>query len=199
MAVGLVCAHATPSIAAEPAADPSGRGPNQIGLWGGGSVASSTLIGKSSDFGFGLAGFQYGRRLTKVGTIGFDWTVDAIPLAFLSLDLDEGQQVANPHRDTIYGAGLAPLGFRLDWEATPWLEPYIAATGGFLYFTERVPSRGVKFNFTYDFGLGALIAVGPAEAITLGYKYHHISNAGIGDTNPGFDSNVLYAGFSIFR
>jgi hypothetical protein len=38
----------------------------------------------------------------------------------------------------------------------------------------------------------------PATAVTVGYRYHHISNAGTHRRNPGLDSNVIYAGFSFF-
>jgi hypothetical protein len=29
----------------------------------------------------------------------------------------------------------------------------------------------------------------------LGYRRHHLSNAGLGEVNPGLDSNVLFFGF----
>jgi len=173
------------------------RGANELSLWGGGSVAATTMIGKSTGFDFGLAAVRYGRRLWTNDTLSFDWTVDAIPLAFLSLDRSPGGSSGD--RDSVYGAGLAPLGFRFDYEGLRWVRPYFAANGGFLYFTERVPARGVKFNFTYDFGLGAQLPMGADKAITLGYSYFHISNAGLGKSNPGFDANLLYLGFSLFR
>jgi Lipid A 3-O-deacylase (PagL) len=197
VAAGAAGAAGAAESAPEPGTAATARGPNEIGVWGGASVASSTLIGKSTDFGFGTAAFRYGRRLWSDGTLAFDWTVDAIPLALLSLDRspDDG----GGSRETVYGAGLAPLGFRIGYEGVRWCEPFFAASGGFLYFTERVPADGVKFNFTYDFGVGALFPIGASYAATFGYKYHHISNGGIGASNPGFDSNILYAGFSIFR
>lgn len=171
--------------------------PNELGVWGGGSVASSTMIGKSSGFDFGEAAIRYGRTLWSNGQISFDWTVDGIPLALISLD--RAERTPTTTGEVVYGAGLAPLGFRLSYDQLGWFRPYAAATGGFLWFTERIPASGVKFNFTYDFGVGAQLFVAPEQAIVLGYKYHHISNAGIGDDNPGFDSNIFYAGFSIFR
>lgn len=158
-------------------------------------MSPSTLIGKWESFDFQLAALRYGRTLWTDRRFSFDWTIDAIPVALLSLDRSGG----SGDRDTVYGAGLAPLGFRFDYEDLGWFRPYLAASGGFLYFAERVPASAVKFNFTYDFGLGTQIFFTPDRAVTLGYAYHHISNGGIGSSNPGFDSNLLYAGFSIYH
>jgi hypothetical protein len=35
------------------------------------------------------------------------------------------------------------------------------------------------------------------RSFTIGYKYHHLSNAETGTINPGIDSNIIYLGFSI--
>ena len=37
------------------------------------------------------------------------------------------------------------------------------------------------------------------RAITLGYKFLHISNGFTSAVNPGVDNNVFYAGFSILK
>jgi Lipid A 3-O-deacylase (PagL) len=174
------------------------RGNEELGLWGGASIGSATLIGRRTNFDFDLAALRYGRSLWRKGIFRFDWTADLVPVAFLTLD--RARQGEPPgRRESVYGAGISPLGFRLDFELSSWLRPYVAATGGLLYFTERIPPEGQKFNFTYDFGAGAQIFVLPDRAFSLGYRYQHISNAGLSDSNPGFDSNVLYMGFSLFR
>ncbi len=54
-------------------------------------------------------------------------------------------------------------------------------------------------NFTGDFGGGVQWKTGARRAWTIGYRYHHVSNGYRADTNPGFDSNLFYVGFSIFR
>jgi opacity protein-like surface antigen len=196
--VTILAALAGPVVSrGEDATPASGRGKNEFGLWGGGSVAATPMIGKSTGFNFGLAALRYGRTLWKNGALAFDWTVDAIPVAILSLD--RAPDSADKQRATVYGAGLAPIGFRIAYDALGWCRPYFAASGGFLAFTERVPATGSKFNFTYTFGVGAQVPVTADAAVTIGYTYYHISNGGIGESNPGFDSNILYAGFSIFR
>jgi len=196
--VTILGAFAVPAASQERGVAPvSERGKNEIGFWGGASVAATPLIGTSTDFDFGLAALRYGRTLWENGGLAFDWTVDIVPVALLSLD--RSPDSTDGEHDTVYGAGLAPIGFRIAYEALGWCRPYFAATGGFLAFAERIPETGSKFNFTYDFGVGAQIPLNADMAVTVGYTYYHISNGGIGDANPGFDSNILYAGFSIFR
>ena len=36
------------------------------------------------------------------------------------------------------------------------------------------------------------------RAVTVGYKYYHISNGDRGLQNPGFDNNVFYIGYTFF-
>ena len=182
----------TPSAAAT-------RGPNEFGAWGGGSVASTTMIGKWTDFGYGQAAFRYARTLWSNDDFAIDWTVDAIPLALLSLDRGGSPGNESGPKDVVYGAGIAPIGLRFDYDGFGWWRPYFATNVGFVMFEERVPSTGTKFNYTWDFGVGAQLFVFDRQALTLGYDWKHISNAYSGRTNPGFDANMLYIGWSFFR
>ena len=175
------------------------RGANEFGAWGGGSVASTTMIGKWTDFGYGQASFRYARTLWSNDALALDWTLDAIPLALLSLDRGGSPGDEGGPKDVVYGAGLAPIGVRFAFEGFARWRPYFATNVGFVMFEERVPATGTKFNYTWDFGVGAQIFVREDQALTLGYDWKHISNAYSGETNPGFDANILYVGYSYFR
>ncbi len=61
-----------------------------------------------------------------------------------------------------------------------------------------MPVRAVNatgLNFMFDVGGGVRIG----RAVTLGYKFLHISNANTTSFNPGLDNNVIYAGYSFVR
>lgn len=193
----VACVPSRP-LAQDAPAPPAARGPNELGVWGGGSVASSTLIGKWTDFDFGLLSLRYARNLWRDDALALDWTVDAIPLALISLDRGGSPGNTGGPKDTVYGAGIAPIGLRLAYEGFDHWRPYFASSVGFLMFEERIPATGTKFNYTWEFGVGAQLFVTDDQAITLGYSFHHLSNAYSGEENPGFDSNILYAGYSIF-
>lgn len=180
---------------------------NEFGVWGGGSFSSPTLIGKTEETRFGLVAFRYARVLARGDNLVLKYTLDAVPAAVLSFPVTELVEapppfavVARKERRNITGAGLSPVGFQLNFRRRERVQPFAQGSGGFLYFGERVPdARGAQFNFTADFGGGVQWKTGARRAWTAGYRYHHVSNGYRADVNPGFDSNLFYLGFSIFR
>ncbi|MGC8775621.1 MAG: acyloxyacyl hydrolase [Chlorobaculum sp.] len=56
---------------------------------------------------------------------------------------------------------------------------------------------GAGFNFLNQFGLGAQVAVSGNSAITLGYRFRHLSNAGTSEPNRGINSNALVLSYSL--
>lgn len=174
---------------------------NEFGLWGGGSFSAPTLIGSTEGVRFGLVGFRYARVLARGDNLALKYTLDAVPVASMSFPSFEPEPGgARRVRRTITGAGLSPVGFQINFRRRERVQPFAQGSGGFLYFGERVPDeRGAQFNFTADFGGGVQWKTGARRAWTIGYRYHHVSNGYRADFNPGFDSNIFYVGFSIFR
>jgi hypothetical protein len=174
---------------------------NEFGFWGGGSFSSPTLIGTTEGTRLGLVAFRYARVLARGDNLALKYTLDAVPVAALSFPAVEPSGAAfKGVRKTITGAGLSPVGFQLNFRRRERVQPFAQASGGFLYFGERIPDgRGAQFNFTGDFGGGVQWKTGARRAWTAGYRYHHVSNGYRADINPGFDSNLFYVGFSIFR
>src|SRR5215213_9715307 len=177
------------------------RAANEYGVWGGGSFGSPTLIGTTERVRLGLVAFRYARVLARGENLALKYTLDAVPVASMSFPAFETTAgVTREVRTTMTGAGLSPVGFQLNFRRRERVQPFAQASGGFLYFGERVPdTRGAQFNFTGDFGGGVQWKTGARRAWTVGYRYHHVSNGYRADVNPGFDSNLFYVGFSIFR
>ena len=170
------------------------KGTNEFGVWAGGSPDSSRTIGKVEDRKLLLFALRYGRILAAWESLSLEYTLDIFPAAVVF----QPDRVRRG-RSTIYGAGLSPLGFKINFAQEIWIKPFVAASVGFLYFQDDVPvPRSSRFNFTPEIGLGAQFFLAPKRSVTLGYKLHHISNANIGRRNPGMDSHVIYAGFSFF-
>jgi hypothetical protein len=177
------------------------RAANEYGVWGGGSFSSPTLIGSTERVRLGLVAFRYARVLARGENLALMYTLDAVPVASMSFPSFEASAGGvREVRKTITGAGLSPVGFQLNFRRRERVQPFAQASGGFLYFGERVPdTRGAQFNFTGDFGGGVQWKTGARRAWTVGYRYQHVSNGYRADVNPGFDSNLFYVGFSIFR
>ncbi|HET8825984.1 MAG TPA: acyloxyacyl hydrolase, partial [Terriglobales bacterium] len=108
-----------------------------------------------------------------------------------------------PHsgRRTTYGFGLEPVGFDFNFRRRHRFQPVVGINGGFLKFTRDVPvSNSNSFNFTFSLRGAVQIFTNESHSVTIGYRFHHISNANTGNPfNPGIDSNFIYAGFSFHR
>jgi len=170
------------------------RGTNEFGLWAGGSPDSSRIIGNTEDRKLFLFALRYGRILGAWESLSIEYTLDIVPAAVVF----EPDRVRRG-RSAIYGAGVSPLGLKINFAQDSWIKPFVAASVGFLYFEDDVPvPRSSRFNFTPEIGLGVQFFLTPKSAVTLGYKLHHMSNANTGRSNPGMDSHVIYAGFSFF-
>lgn len=168
-------------------------GTNEFGLWTGGSVASATVIGNTEDRKVFLFALRYGRILGAWKSLSLEYTLDIFPAA---VEFEPNSVRGHPNT---YGAGLSPIGFKVNFLQDSWIKPFVAASVGFLYFERDVPvPDSSRFNLTPELGLGVQIFMTQKTAVTLGYKFHHISNANTGRSNPGMDSHVIYAGFSFF-
>jgi len=181
------------------------KGWNEFGVWEGFSFHSPTLIGKTPDSRFMNIGLRYGRVIAASKTVAFEWTIDAVPFSRLSTNrfaiVPSGSGfVFSKTRKSVYGWGLAPIGLKFNFRRDQRVQPYAHATGGFLYFNEQVPVAGAaRFNFTFDFAGGVQVVNSNRRAISIGYKYEHISNGYRGFVNPGVDVQMVTVGFSIFK
>jgi hypothetical protein len=182
------------------------RAATELGFWGGGSLSGTAATGTAEQTRLGLIAFRYARVVSRGENLAFKYTLD-VPLAQMSFPPSQGPGAPAPsgpaqlaERRTITGAGLSPVGFQLNFRRRERVQPFVQASGGFLYFGERVPdSGGAHLNFTTDFGGGVQWKAGARRAWTIGYRYHHVTNEYRVGVHPGFDSNLFYAGFSIFK
>ena len=184
------------------------RAATELGFWGGGSLSGTATAGTAEQTRLGLFAFRYARVVSRGESLAFKYTLD-VPLAQMSFPSTttpaagarpNGPAPLAEQRRSITGAGLSPVGFQLNFRRRQREQPFVQASGGFIYFGERVPdSGGARLNFTTDFGGGVQWKAGSRRAWTIGYRYHHVTNDYRVGVHPGFDSNLFYAGFSIFR
>jgi hypothetical protein len=183
------------------------RGTYEIGFWAGGSPGTTTFFGKSPDRKLFITAFRAGRVMGSKKHFTFELTVDVVPFIRLvqprearRLITDEGRVIIATSGPDADGVGISPIGLKFLFRRRERAKPFVQATGGILYFERPVPYDAARsFNYTFDFGAGVQIFSRSRNATTLGYKFHHISNAYTGRINPGVDSHVFYAGFSLFR
>ena len=99
-----------------------------------------------------------------------------------------------------YLGGVSPLGQRVSWRPGKRLQPYWIANAGFLAATKSVPMfDAARFNFTAETGAGLEWFVAPRRSLAFDVRYHHMSNGGRADNNPGVDSIAFRATYRFGR
>jgi len=184
------------------------KGDNEFGFWGGGSFKATTAFGgltdaEANDRRFFLAAFRYGRTLYANDSVALQYTLDAIPIAVATGNIVSSTTigpVTTFRRETAYGAGVTPLGLQLDFANGSKVHPFIHVNGGLLFFNDSVPLPDAgSLALVGETGGGVRIFTSDRRAVTLGVRFHHISNGDRSGSNRGLNQFVLYAGFSIFK
>jgi hypothetical protein len=105
-------------------------------------------------------------------------------------------------KHTTYGFAVMPVGFQFDFARQKRLHPIAEINGGVVASTDPVPfplTNATGLNFLFNFGGGLRWHHKPGQAITAGYRFLHVSNAGTSAYNPGLDNNILYISYSFLR
>lgn len=170
---------------------------NEYSFWGGYSFHSSNGVwGKTSGAKLSVLGLRYNRRLLQFPrTYLLKYVVEMN--IHVQYQLTEVKTTTTP--SSISGFGMTPVGFQLNWIKNRWIQPFFKSSAGFMYLSNPFPNDlGTNFNFTLEIGTGLDIPITEHTILTLGYKYHHMSNGETGQVNPGVDSNIFYGGFTIY-
>lgn len=88
--------------------------------------------------------------------------------------------------------GISPV-FTLAWRRYHWV-PFMEASIGVRLMSETRTSDDHEFSTAFQFGefLGAGMAFGKDQRAAVGYRFQHISNAGIKAPNPGTTFHSVY-------
>ena len=184
------------------------KGDNEFGFWGGGAFSATTAFGgltnaEASDRKFFVAAFRYGRTLAANDSMALQYTFDAIPIAVATANIAQVTTVGPVttfQRETAYGAGLTPLGLQLDFANSSRVHPFVHVNGGGLIFNQSVPLPDAgRFAFVGEAGAGLRIFTSERRAVTLGFRFHHISNGDRSGSNRGLNQFLFTAGFSVFK
>jgi hypothetical protein len=160
------------------------------GAFGNGHAFSSTVNGRNYQFEN-----RYERLIYWKEPFAVRWVFETIPSALIG-----DPHTHDGHRAYADGIGGSPVGAQVNFVHYRRVEPFLTSGGGFLYFNHRMFGTTQQFNFTAQLGGGVqLFTSNRRAALDLGYKYHHISNANLANTNPGMDSHMLFIGMSLFR
>ncbi len=103
-------------------------------------------------------------------------------------------------RQNTYAAVLAPLGARIGVLPRRRVQPSFAINLGLVFSARDIPvDDAERFNFMFEFGPGVQVYSSARSSLRLEYLYHHVSNAHLGNQNPGVDQGVFRVTFSRHR
>lgn len=184
---------------------------NELSVWGGFAPDMPRVFGGSRPSSYGQVAFRYSRRIATSESLALKYTIDFIPLAVINYDRRPIVQTApntfvvQSSSTTNYAFGLTPVGFQLHFRRRSKVQPFISANAGLLIFNKTIPDdrspvfptrNGKHLNFTLAGGGGVDFLTDAGRTFTVGFKFHHISNASTGNINPGFDQNLFYIGYT---
>ncbi len=108
-------------------------------------------------------------------------------------------QFCHGRRWTI-GQAISPVGMQWNFLPRRRLQPFMAGHGGYMYATQAIPvAYAGSFNFTFDLGAGVEWFQSTTRSFRLEYRYHHISNAGTAEENPGIDNGLFQLTYAFGR
>jgi lipid A 3-O-deacylase len=101
-----------------------------------------------------------------------------------------------------FGASAAGGGFMVKYNLLsfgPWM-PYWDMGAGMLWtdLAPRISEESTPFNLVLETGPGVQYFATERIALTMGTRFHHISNAGTGERNEGLNAILTYVGMSFF-
>src|ERR1041384_3553528 len=184
------------------------HGDNEFGFWGGVSPKATTIFGglhddEAEDRRFFIAALRYGRTLAANDSLALQYTLDVVPVAVATGVIVSRTTTAGVdtfRRETAYGAGFTPAGLQLDFRNGSKVHPFAHVNGGLLYFNKSVPIEDSgRFAWVGEAGGGVRIFTSERRAVSLGVRFHHISNGDRQGSNRGLNQFVIYAGFSVFK
>ncbi len=159
------------------------RGTWEFGVFSGGGLG----LGKSDTTQFAYAGGRIGRVLTGEHLHGwmrgyFEWAVDLMPM-----------YTVFPPESAVYGGSFKPVIWQWNFTSGKKIVPYVAAAGGIVFTRDNIPPGDTSnVNFTSQLVTGARIFLKPGRALFFEDAIGHLSNASLGNHNPGYNAMIVF-------
>ncbi len=184
------------SGAGAPAAAPQeqsifGRRPLRQGSWEIGALGAYSISGNGGPkIGVVVRAFWI---LPRIGYTF--WEVPWYPASVQMYLEPAAAFITTPAKTYLVGVNAILRHTFLVWRR---FSPYLEGGAGFLNTNLRTRSLGESIEFMPQGGAGFHIHVTEHTSVNAGYRFHHISNAGLAERNLGINSHFPYVGFTVF-
>lgn len=189
LAILLVSVYAVPSIPAETFQDEEKSGVylNEIGI--GTGYAQGSLRGKSGDLSIYPLFVRFGFNVNSLAGIDSrNYSLQFICEPFVNAFYEPEDGIE---------AGCS-FGLRYLHEVSYSIDLFLEASVGPMYYSIDTIEQGkAGFNFLDQIGAGLQYQFTAKKALFGGYRWRHISHAGLADrSNEGINSNAFIIGFT---
>lgn len=153
-------------------------------------LGSSDSTNASVDMG--RVGLQW--NWSKRWALGSNWHIGGYwDVTFGHWSNDSPQRT----NSSVTDFGITPV-FRLQQTNASGASPYLEAAVGFHLLSDTSVSQQRKFSTMFQFGdhVGVGLRFGHKQAFDLGYRYQHLSNAGIKKPNQGINFHQVRLQYS---
>ncbi len=174
--------------------------------------SSHMLMGISEDRKLTALGASYARRLwsSRVGDLRYlaevrpvlmeSDPVNLVTTVYSFIQSYSYTSTITCGRRWTFAQGFSPIGLQYSLRPGHRLQPFVSSTAGYILSTRPIPTANAgSFNFTFDFGAGVELFHSETRSIQLEYRFHHISNHGTADVNPGIDNGVFKLSYAFGR
>lgn len=168
---------------------------NEFSIWTGFALDSYRFWGKTKDAHIQSVGLRYNRKLIRAYNSVLEYNLQ------VNLYSNYSYQGFEPYtyQNSLSGFGVSPVGLQLNFLSERTFQPFINISTGLMHMDKPFPdNRGKKLNFTFNAGGGVEMFLFPSVSLSLGVRYHHLSNGERGEVNPGIDSNFYYTSITFF-
>jgi hypothetical protein len=155
--------------------------------WNGGVfVGGGTTVGSSPSGSNLVLGLRVGRVLTHEHGPGilrgtYEMAIDVVPLD--EYWIHGGQ----------YAGGIDPLVLKWNFTSGCKVAPYGALVGGVVFSNHNLPPGDTsQVNFTSGLEIGAQMFRKGNNSWDISMKAYHLSNASLGNHNPGLNANLQF-------
>ena len=103
--------------------------------------------------------------------------------------------VLEPQRNIEVGVNFL---IKYTYPVTSAISTYLKGGVGALYMSQHLEEQGSQYNFTPQMSFGIHYFFKEATALTVEYRYRHLSNADIKKPNKGVEAELFLGGISFF-
>jgi hypothetical protein len=165
---------------------------NEFGVWFSGQFANGHAFGSTINSRMYQFEGRYSRLVYANRALALRYVATVVPVCLVGVPGNNGQLTY------ARAAGGSPIAIQLNGLRSARIRPFFTSGGGLLYFNQPM-FHATQLNFTAQVAVGLQVFTSKRHSVDFGYRYHHISNANLGNENPGMDSHLLFVGVSFTR